>query len=80
MNLSKAFGTWNHDLLIVKFSGYDLEYSYIINRRHRTKVNSVFSSWEELTQRVPHGSVLGHLLFNIYLQWSIKPFWMYRSV
>ena len=39
MALSKAFDTWNHDLLIVKFSGYGLEYdtrkliySYIINR------------------------------------------------
>ena len=31
------------------------------------KFNTTFSSWEELTQRIPQGSVLGHLLFNIYL-------------
>ena len=42
-------------------------YSYLISRWHRTKINSAFSSWEELAQRFPQGSALGSFLFNIYL-------------
>ena len=60
MNLSKAFNTLNHDLLIAKLSAYGFEhdalkliYSYLTNRWHRTKVNSAFNSWEELTQGFP---------------------------
>ena len=74
MDLSKAFDTLNHGLLIAKLSAYGFEhdalkiiYSYLTNRLHRTKLNSAFSSWEELTQGVPQGSVFGPLLFDIYL-------------
>ena len=72
MDLSKAFDTIKHDLLIAKLHAYGFEkkslklvYSYLNNRSHRTKINNDFSSWQELIQGVPQGSVLGLLLFNI---------------
>ena len=74
MDLSKAFDTMNHDLLIAKLHVYGFDktslkliFSYLNNRWHRTKINQNFSSWEELFQGVPQGSVFGPLLFNIYL-------------
>ena len=74
MDLSKAFDTINHKLLIAKLHAYGfsksalkLIKSYLSNRWQRTKINTSFSSWTELSQGVPQGSVLGPLLFNIYL-------------
>ena len=74
MDLSKAFDTINHELLIAKLHAYGvtkpalkLLYSYLSNRWHRTKINTSFSTWKELLTGVPQGSILGPLLFNIYL-------------
>ena len=74
MDLSKAFDTLNHDLLIAKLDAYGFQHdalkllhSYFSKRWHRTKVNTSFSSWEELIKGKPQGSVLGPILFNLYL-------------
>ena len=64
----------NHDLLITKLHAYrfskeslKLIKRYFSNRWQKAKVNLSFSSWSELILGVLQGSVLGPLLFNIYV-------------
>ena len=40
---------------------------YFQNRKQRTKIGSIYSDWEDISSGVPQGSVLGPLLFNIFL-------------
>ena len=74
MDLSKAFDTLNHDLLIAKLGAYRFETgalrymkSYLKNRKQRVRINKTFSQWERITTGVLQGSILGPLLFNIFL-------------
>ena len=74
MDLSKAFDTINHELLIAKLHAYgfgfdalELVHSYLSNRWHRTKIDGSFSAWAQIFCGMPQGSVNGPKWFNIYL-------------
>jgi hypothetical protein len=74
MDLSKAFDCLPHDLLIAKMAAYGfgrdalmLFSNYLKNRKHRVRIGSVFSDFLELLLGVPQGSVLGPILFNIFI-------------
>ena len=49
------------------FAGVKLLYSYLTNRKQRAKINNSFSDWFEIIVGIPQGSVLGPLLFNIFI-------------
>ena len=73
-DLSKAFDCINHDLLIAKLHVYGFDnrsptymYSYITGRLQRTRINNSFSTWADIISGVHQGSILGPLLFNIYI-------------
>ena len=54
-DLSKAFDSLNHELLLAKLEAYGFDepslnfiYSYLVGRKQRTKVNNTFSSWSSI--------------------------------
>ena len=74
IDLSKAFDCLSHGLSIAKLNTYGLSLSalklmqsYLSERKQRIKINQAYSFWEEILFGVPQGSILGTILFNIFL-------------
>ena len=71
---SKAFDTVNYNTLIARLkelrfsaSALKLITSYLIGRKQYVKIDHLTSNYENVVFGVPQGSILGPVLFNIYV-------------
>ena len=74
LDFQKAFDTVNHEVLLKKLHHYEIRgiiiewfKSYLNDRTQKTKVNGSISEKIEITYGVPQGSILGPLLFLVYI-------------
>ncbi len=68
MDLSKAFDVIPHTLFVATLNAYGcdenalkLMYSYLSNRKQRTKLGAAWSDWSDLSKGVPQGLVTGQV-------------------
>ena len=72
IDLSKAFDTIDHSILIDKLQFYGMQgtnqnlfHSYLTNRKQYTEIDNLKASTLPIQTGVPHGSILGPFLFVI---------------
>ena len=74
LDISKAFDSVNHDILLSKLACYGVSgksltwfASYLSCRHQQVCLQGLSSQWGEIHVGVPQGSILGPLLFGIYM-------------
>ena len=74
MDFSKAFDCIPQDLLIAKLYAYKFRekstvflYSYLKRRKQNVKIDNILCTFQSLISGVPQGSILGPILFTIFL-------------
>ena len=74
VDLKKAYDTVNHSILLEKLHAYGIRgvtlnwfKNYLMGRKHRVKIGNNLSDWTDVTIGIPQGSVLGCILFLLYI-------------
>ena len=74
MDLSQAYDCLPHDLLLAKLQASNfsnkstrLFLSYLTNHTQRIKIGLTFSDWKNILKGISESSILGPLLFNIFI-------------
>ena len=74
IDLSKAYDCLPHGLIIAKFEAYGFDniglklfHSYFSNRKQLVKIGSAISEWIDILTGIAQGSIVGPLIFNIFI-------------
>jgi hypothetical protein len=86
-DLKKTFDCVDHNILLTKIKYYCMNgvmyaliESYLENRYQRVKFNNKLSKWDKINRGVPQGSILGPLIFLMYINdlplYSVLVLWV----
>ena len=74
LDLSEAFDSLSHGIFLKKLKSLSFSHSaieciesFLTKRLQKVTVNKIVSDWIKLKESVPEGTVLGSLLFNLYV-------------